>query len=125
MMNPNMMPNQMGMQPQMDMGGQMPAADPSQIQAEIDALSGQEKQEAKQAMDQILQIIEQMKAQGASEEEIGFFSFASVSCSGMLCHFPSLSFSFSSLSSLVRHPPFCSLTHSPYALSRLRPSCFR
>jgi hypothetical protein len=39
MMNPNMMPNQMGMQPQVDMGGQMPAGDPSQIQAEIDALS--------------------------------------------------------------------------------------
>ena len=73
MMNPNMMPNQMGVQPQMDIGGQMPAADPSQIQAEIDALSGQEKQEAKQAMDQILQIIEQMKAQGASEEEIEQF----------------------------------------------------
>jgi len=43
---------------------------PDQIQAEIDNLSAEEKQMAKQSLMEIRAIIEQLMAQGASEEEI-------------------------------------------------------
>ena len=43
---------------------------PDQIQAEIDNLSAEEKQMAKQSLQEIRAIIEQLMAQGASEEEI-------------------------------------------------------
>lgn len=43
---------------------------PDQIQAEIDNLSAEEKQMAKQSLMEIRAIIEQLIAQGASEEEI-------------------------------------------------------
>ena len=43
---------------------------PDQIQAEIDNLSAQEKQMAKQSLMEIKAVIEQLMAQGATEEEI-------------------------------------------------------
>jgi|TARA_R100000315_G_scaffold48757_1_gene23065 hypothetical protein len=43
---------------------------PDEIQAEINNLSGEDKMAAKQALMEIRAIIEQMMAQGASEEEI-------------------------------------------------------
>ena len=43
---------------------------PDQIQAEIDNLSAEEKQMAKQSLMEIRAIIEQLMAQGATEEEI-------------------------------------------------------
>jgi len=43
---------------------------PDEIQAEINNLSGEDKMAAKQALMEIRAIIEQMIAQGASEEEI-------------------------------------------------------
>ena len=43
---------------------------PDQIQAEIDNLSAEEKQMAKQSLQEIRAIIEQLMAHGASEEEI-------------------------------------------------------
>ncbi len=45
-------------------------AAPDEIQAEINNLSGEDKMAAKQALMEIRAIIEQMMAQGASEEEI-------------------------------------------------------
>jgi len=45
-------------------------AAPDEIQAEINNLSGEDKMAAKQALMEIRAIIEQMIAQGASEEEI-------------------------------------------------------
>jgi alkylhydroperoxidase/carboxymuconolactone decarboxylase family protein YurZ len=43
---------------------------PDQIQAEIDNLSAEEKQMAKQSLMEIKAIIQQLMEQGASEEEI-------------------------------------------------------
>tara|TARA_R100001510_G_C7523336_1_gene117906 strand:- start:170 stop:439 length:270 start_codon:yes stop_codon:yes gene_type:complete len=43
---------------------------PDQIQAEIDNLSAEEKQMAKQSLMEIKAVIQQLMAQGASEEEI-------------------------------------------------------
>jgi len=43
---------------------------PDQIQSEIDNLSAEEKQMAKQSHMEIRAVIEQLMAQGASEEEI-------------------------------------------------------
>ena len=43
---------------------------PDRIQAEIDNLSAQEKQMAKQSLMEIKAVIEQLMAQGATEEEI-------------------------------------------------------
>ncbi len=43
---------------------------PDQIQSEIDNLSQEEKQMAKQSLMEIRAVIEQLMAQGASEEEI-------------------------------------------------------
>tara|TARA_R100000149_G_C5764446_1_gene67849 strand:- start:276 stop:548 length:273 start_codon:yes stop_codon:yes gene_type:complete len=58
------------MDPQM-MNQQMSGmAAPDEIQAEINNLSGEDKMAAKQALMEIRAIIEQMIAQGASEEEI-------------------------------------------------------
>ena len=45
-------------------------AAPDEIQAELNNLSGEDKMAAKQALMEIRAIIEQMMAQGASEEEI-------------------------------------------------------
>ncbi len=43
---------------------------PDQLQAQIDSLSDEEKQMAKQSLQEIKAIIEQLIAQGATEEEI-------------------------------------------------------
>tara|TARA_R100001460_G_scaffold30233_1_gene59681 strand:- start:793 stop:1062 length:270 start_codon:yes stop_codon:yes gene_type:complete len=43
---------------------------PDQIQAEIDNLSSEEKQMAKQSLMEIKAVIQQLMEQGASEEEI-------------------------------------------------------
>ena len=43
---------------------------PDQLQAQIDSLSDEEKQMAKQSLQEIRAIIEQLIAQGATEEEI-------------------------------------------------------
>lgn len=43
---------------------------PDQIQAEIDNLSAEEKQMAKESLMEIQAVIEQLMAQGATEEEI-------------------------------------------------------
>ena len=62
--NPVMMPNQ-----GTPMGQQMPA----QMQSELDQISGSDQEEAKQALMQIINILQQMVAQGASDEEIQAF----------------------------------------------------
>lgn len=46
---------------------------PAEIQAEIDKLSPAQKQEAREALREIQQIIQEMMAQGATEEEIEAF----------------------------------------------------
>jgi hypothetical protein len=73
---PVMDPQQMGgqMPPQgMMQQGQAPIQMPQEIQTEIDNLSDQEKSEAKQALMQLTKIVEQMMAEGATEEEINQF----------------------------------------------------
>jgi hypothetical protein len=70
-----------GMQPQgMMMPDQQmmqgtPAAPnlPNELQQQIDSLSEQEKNEAKEALMQIMKIVEQMMAEGATEQEIEEF----------------------------------------------------
>jgi len=46
---------------------------PEQLQASIDGLSEAEKEEAKQALMQIMKIVQQMEAEGASPEQIEQF----------------------------------------------------
>ena len=46
---------------------------PSEIQAQIDKLTPTEKQEARESLREIQQIIQEMMAQGATEEEIEAF----------------------------------------------------
>tara|TARA_R100001082_G_scaffold93637_1_gene60457 strand:+ start:1133 stop:1468 length:336 start_codon:yes stop_codon:yes gene_type:complete len=71
---PVMMPDQ-----QMPQGQQMiqgtPAAPvlPEQLQAQINSLSEQEKDEAKQALMQIMKIVQQMEAEGATPQQIEEF----------------------------------------------------
>ena len=62
--NPVMMPDQ-----GTPIGQQMPA----QMQSELDQISGSDQEEAKQALMQIINILQQMVAQGASDEEIQAF----------------------------------------------------
>ena len=62
--NPVMMPDQ-----GTPMGQQMPA----QMQSELDQISGSDQEEAKQALMQIINILQQMVSQGASDEEIQAF----------------------------------------------------
>ena len=73
--DPVMMPDQMsGMQPQpMMQGTPAPQELPGQLQQEMDQISGSEQEEAKQALTQIIKILQQMVSQGASEEEIQAF----------------------------------------------------
>ena len=67
-MTPNMTPDQGMMQ------GTPPAQVlPEQLQASIDGLSEAEKEEAKQALMQIMKIVEQMLADGATEEQVEQF----------------------------------------------------
>ena len=73
--DPVMMPDQMsGMQPQPMMEGTpAPQELPGQLQQEMDSISGSDQEEAKQALTQIIKILQQMVSQGASEEEIQAF----------------------------------------------------
>ena len=73
--DPVMMPDQMsGMQPQpMMQGTPAPQELPGQLQQEMDQISGSDQEEAKQALTQIIKILQQMVSQGASEEEIQAF----------------------------------------------------
>lgn len=73
--DPVMMPDQMsGMQPQpMMQGTPAPQEMPGQMQQELDSISGSDQEEAKQALTQIIKILQQMVNQGASEEEIQAF----------------------------------------------------
>ena len=62
------------MDPQNMMQGTPPAQTlPTQLQQTIDGLSESEKEEAKQALMQIIKILQQMVSQGASDEEIEAF----------------------------------------------------
>jgi hypothetical protein len=72
---PVMMPDQMsGMQPQPMMEGTpAPQELPGQLQQEMDSISGSDQEEAKQALTQIIKILQQMVSQGASDEEIEAF----------------------------------------------------
>ena len=65
---PVMMPDQQMMQG-------TPAAPtlPNELQEQINSLSEQEKNEAKQALMQIMKIVEQMMSEGASEQEVEEF----------------------------------------------------
>mgnify|MGYP001457327739 FL=1 len=73
--DPVMMPDQMsGMQPQpMMQGTPAPQELPGELQQEMDQISGSDQEEAKQALTQIIKILQQMVSQGASEEEIQSF----------------------------------------------------
>ena len=62
--NPVMMPDQ-----GTPMGQQMP----DQMQSDLDQISVSEQEEAKQALMQIIKILQQMVSQGASDEEIQAF----------------------------------------------------
>jgi hypothetical protein len=65
---PVMMPDQQMMQG-------TPAAPtlPNELQQQINSLSEQEKAEAKEALMQIMKIVEQMLAEGATEEQVEQF----------------------------------------------------
>jgi nitrate reductase beta subunit len=73
--DPVMMPDQMsGMQPQpMMQGTPAPQELPGELQQEMNQISGSDQEEAKQALTQIIKILQQMASQGASEEEIQAF----------------------------------------------------
>ena len=73
--DPVMMTDHMsGMQPQpMMQGTPAPQELPCELQQEMDSISGADQEEAKQALMQIIQILQQMVNQGASEEEIQAF----------------------------------------------------
>ena len=65
---PVMMPDQQMMQ-----GTPAAPALPEQLQSQINSLSEEEKNEAKQALMQIMKIVEQMEAEGATPEQIEQF----------------------------------------------------
>jgi len=73
--DPVMMPDQMsGMQPKPMMEGTpAPQESPGQMQQDLDQISGSDQEEAKQALTQIIKILQQMVSQGASDEEIEAF----------------------------------------------------
>jgi hypothetical protein len=73
--DPVMMPDQMsGMQPQpMMQGTPAPQELPGELQQEMDSISGSDQEEAKQALTQIIKILQQMVSQGAGDEEIDAF----------------------------------------------------
>ena len=63
------------MQPEQPMmqGTPAPQESPGQMQQDLDQISGSEQEEAKQALMQIIKILQQMVSQGASDEEIDAF----------------------------------------------------
>ena len=71
---PVMMPDQQMPQGQQMMPGTTAApALPEQLQAQLNSLSEEEKNEAKQALIQIMKIVEQMEAEGATPQQIEEF----------------------------------------------------
>jgi hypothetical protein len=71
---PVMMPDQqMPQGQQMMQGTQGAPVLPEQLQSEINNLSEEEKSEAKQALMQIMKIVEQMMAEGSTPEQIEEF----------------------------------------------------
>jgi hypothetical protein len=66
--DPVMQPEQMMMQ-----GTPAPQGLPMELQQEMDQIAEPDQEEAKQALMQIIQILQQMVSQGASEEEIQAF----------------------------------------------------
>ena len=65
---PVMMPDQQMMQ-----GTPAAPSLPNELQESINSLSEQEKDEAKQALMQIMKIVEQMMAEGATEQDVEEF----------------------------------------------------
>ena len=63
------------MQPEQPMmqGTPAPQESPGQMQQDLDQISGSDQEEAKQALTQIIKILQQMVSQGASDEEIQAF----------------------------------------------------
>ena len=63
------------MQPEQPMmqGTPAPQELPGELQQELDQISGSDQEEAKQALTQIIKILQQMVSQGASDEEIQAF----------------------------------------------------
>jgi len=63
------------MMPDQQMMQGTPAAPslPNELQEQINSLSEQEKNEAKEALMQIMKIVEQMMSEGASEQEVEEF----------------------------------------------------
>ena len=63
------------MQPEQPMmqGTPTPQESPGQMQQELDQISGSDQEEAKQALMQIIKILQQMVSQGASDEQIEAF----------------------------------------------------
>ena len=62
--NPVMMPDQ---------GTPMAQQMPDQMQSDLDQISGSDQEEAKQALMQIIKILQQMVSEGASDEQIEAF----------------------------------------------------
>ena len=71
-MDPQQMNGQAPQQPMMQ-GSPSPQGMPNEIQAGLDSIEGADKEEAKQALMQIMKIIEQMVSEGASDQEIEQF----------------------------------------------------
>jgi hypothetical protein len=63
------------MQPEQPMmqGTPAPQESPSQMQQDLDQISGSDQEEAKQALMQIIKILQQMVSQGATDEQIEAF----------------------------------------------------
>ena len=63
------------MQPEQPMmqGTPAPQKSPGQMQQDLDQISGSEQEEAKQALMQIIKILQQMVSQGATDEQIEAF----------------------------------------------------
>ena len=59
-------------QPMMQ-GTPAPQEMPGQMQQDLDSISGSDQEEAKQALTQIIKILQKMVSQGASDEEIEAF----------------------------------------------------
>ena len=72
MMNMQVSPVMQPEQPMME-GTPAPQDSPDQMQQELDQISGSDQEEAKQALTQIIKILQQMVSQGASDEEIQAF----------------------------------------------------
>ena len=72
MMNMQVSPVMQPEQPMME-GTPAPQELPMELQQEMDQISEPDQEEAKQALMQIIQILQQMVSQGASEQEIQAF----------------------------------------------------